>query len=250
MSTHGEETDYDTKTRLAVIIATYNEVENLPTLVQQIFERLPRAEILVIDDNSPDGTGKWCEEFSRSDTRLSLLHRPEKSGLGTAAVAGFRWALERDFELIATMDGDLSHDPSDLKSMVQLASVGPISGYDVMIGSRYIEGGKIENWPFWRRWTSRLANRLARTLLGLKTRDNTSAYRVYRREALAGIDLDEIKSPGYAYLEEILYRLQQSGFRANEYPITFRNRQHGRTKSNWREGLQFVRLLMRLAIGR
>ena len=226
-----------------MIIATYNEIENLPRLVREIVARLPDASILVIDDNSPDGTGEWVERESAGLPQLHLIKRSGKLGLGSATITGLQWGKTHGFDLIATMDGDFSHSPEDLVSLVATAAQDQP---DITIGSRYVAGGRIEGWSLFRHLTSRVTNGFVRIWLGLKTKDNTGAFRVYSKSALDRIELDQVQSEGYAYLSELLWRLKKAGAVAVESPITFRDRIAGKTKTNIRVGLQVFSNLLRL----
>lgn len=231
--------------RLLVVVATYNEIDNLPRLVLQISELLPDADVLVIDDASPDGTGNWCEQATAEFPRLSVLHRSAKLGLGTAAVAGFGYAKERGYDLVATMDADLSHDPKSLAEMFELSTQPDCAEIGVFVGSRYVTGGGTEGWPFIRRLASRTVNKFARTMLKLKTYDNSGAFRIYRSSALGKLDLQQLRSTDFAYLEEILWRLAKQDVAMMEYPILFRNRELGRSKTNPILGLRvFWQILM------
>jgi dolichol-phosphate mannosyltransferase len=234
--------------RTLVTLATYNEIENLPRLVSEIFRRLPEADILVIDDNSPDGTGRWCDEQAKVDERLRCLHRPRKQGLGSATIAGMRYALQRDYALVLNLDADFSHHPRYLPDLLAGMEREGELAVDVMIGSRYVPGGGIEGWPLRRRLMSRCVNTLARLLLGLKVKDCTGALRCYRTETLRRLDLDAIRSRGYAYLEEILWRLQRQGARIGETPIVFVDREKGQSKINAREALAVLWLVVRLGV--
>jgi dolichol-phosphate mannosyltransferase len=216
--------------RLVIVFATYNECETLPILVSQLHSQLPHARMIVIDDNSPDGTGRWCDEFSTQNSFLQVFHRHGKLGLGSATVSGLKQALEMDCVLIATMDSDLSHDPRSLRLMYELFCSGQFADFGVMIGSRYVTGGKIEGWPWYRRISSATVNLYCRIALGLQTKDNTSAFRIYRAAAIKAIDLDGLNCPGFAYLEELLVNLRSAGVSFMEYPITFKNRTTGKSK--------------------
>lgn len=213
----------------------------------QLSQHLPQAEVLVIDDASPDGTGNWCESVKDKFPHLRVVHRSGKLGLGSAAQVGFRWALERDYTLIATMDADLSHDPASLNEMVKLITDNPET--DVVIGSRYVAGGGTEGWPFHRKLASRVVNLWARTILRLSTRDNSGAFRVYRRRALESIDLDRLKSNDYAYLEEVLWRMRQQDLRFKEHPIVFRNRESGSSKTNAFLGVSVFWQILKMGLG-
>lgn len=235
--------------RLLTIIATYNEKENLPGLVEQLQRLIPETQILVIDDNSPDGTGTWCRDRATADASFQCIHRSGKLGLGSATIEGFRFALEQGFDLIATMDADFSHDPKSLRKMVDAMQEEANLAIGVAIGSRYIDGGAIEGWPFFRHLSSRLVNGFARLFLRLPTRDNSGAFRVYRRAALETIEIDRIQAQGYAYLEEILWRLHRQGVSMMEVPITFVDRTQGISKTSLSMGLQVFWHLFKIAVG-
>ena len=221
--------------RLLIVIATYNEVVSLPILVDQLQTALPAAQILVIDDNSPDGTGDWCNQEAEKNSQLRVIHRAGKLGLGTATLLGLQDAIAGGFEYVATLDADLSHDAVSLAAMVDLLVTDTTNQADVVIGSRYVRGGEIHGWPWYRRVSSYLVNQYSRLVLGLPTRDNTSAMRVYRTSALKNVDLTKVTSPGYAYLEEILMLLKQNGMHFREFPIVFKNRELGASKVNTKE---------------
>lgn len=232
------------RSRTLVVIATYNELENLPRLVSEILRFAPDADILVIDDNSPDGTGRWCDEAAVLEKRLQCLHRPQKAGLGTATLAGLQHGMKSGYDFIVTLDADFSHPPAALPNLRTMAS----SGYDLVIGSRYVPGGGIEGWPLLRRAMSRGVNWYARTLLRLPVRDCSGAFRCYSAAALSRIDLSRVRSRGYAYLEEILFRLKQAGAKIGETPIVFVDRQFGASKINWKEAVAALAIILRLAV--
>lgn len=234
---------------LLVVVATYNEIDNLPRLVHQITEILPSADILVIDDASPDGTGNWCEQAASKYPRMSVLHRDAKLGLGSAAITGFSFAAKKNYNLVATMDADLSHDPKSLAEMIAIADDPTNANVGVIIGSRYIEGGGTEGWPLSRRMASKAVNLFARIALRLKTRDNSGAFRVYRSTALHQLDMSKLKSSDFAYLEEILWRLSRKGITMKEYPILFRNRELGRSKTNPILGLKVFWQITMMGLG-
>lgn len=231
--------------RTLIAVATFNEIENLPRLVVGIREQLPEADILVIDDNSPDGTGRWCDEQASTDARLHVIHRAGKLGLGTATIAGLRFAIDEDYDFVVTMDADLSHDPSYLPQLVETAK-DPAAPADLVIGSRYVAGGGIEGWPLGRRVMSRCINWYARWMLGLRVRDCSGAYRCFRVDFLRGIDWSVIRSSGYSLLEEMLWLLQRRGARIREVPITFVDRTHGRSKISYREAFSAVWIIFKL----
>ena len=233
--------------RTLVVVATYNEVENLPRLVEQILAIAPDVDVLVIDDNSPDGTGDWCDRHTRDEPRLSCLHRPGKLGLGTATVAGFHAAIDGGYDFVVTMDADFSHDPKYLPAMRSRIAIEHLAN-DVVIGSRYVPGGGINGWPLHRRLMSRLVNTYARLLLGLSVKDCSGAFRCYRCETLRQLDLDQIRSRGYSYLEEILWLLKRRRARFDEIPIVFVDRVLGQTKINWREAVTALAVIGGLGV--
>ncbi len=208
-----------------VILPTYNEAENVLPLSQEVLAHAPDLEVLVIDDNSPDGTADRVEEAMRGEPRLHLLRRPEKLGLGSAYRAGFRFALDRDFERILTMDCDFSHKPRYLPAMLAASS-----SFDLVIGSRYVAKGGIENWPAARRALSAFANLYTRTLLRLPVRDCTSGYRCYQRRIFDVVDAFDVRVSGYSFLEEMVWRIHRAGFRIAEVPIVFEDRLRGVSK--------------------
>ena len=231
-----------------VTVATYNEMENLPRLVEEIFRFAPQVDILVIDDNSPDGTGQWCDRQQAANPRLACLHRPGKLGLGTATIAGMKYAIEHGYRFVLNMDADFSHQPKYLPAL--LDGMDPPGGppVDVMIGSRYIPGGGVEGWPLRRRLMSRAVNLYARWLLGLRPKDCSGAFRCYRTEMLARLDFDAIRSRGYSFQEEILWRLKRLGARFGEAPIVFVERQHGVSKIDAGEALAALRIIFALGV--
>jgi dolichol-phosphate mannosyltransferase len=230
-----------TEATTLIALATYNEIENLPELVDAILRAVPKAHVLVVDDNSPDGTGRWCDERTTSEPRLRYIYRESKLGLGSATIEAFRYACDRDYQTIATMDADWSHDPASLPELISTTARA-----DVVIGSRYCPGGLIAGWPLHRRVLSRFMNGLTHTLLHLPVRDTSGAFRAYRVAELRKIDLAAIKSSGYAYLEEILWQLDRVDATFAEVPITFHDRRAGRSKIGGREVLGKVRMLLRL----
>jgi dolichol-phosphate mannosyltransferase len=215
--------------RLLVVVPTYNESANLPLVVPAILQQDPRIEILVVDDNSPDGTGQLADEMAASTPRVHVLHRPGKAGLGKAYLAGFRWALDRDYDLIFEMDADFSHDPRFLGDFVRAASDA-----DVVIGSRYRTGVNVINWPISRLLLSIGANEYARWITGLPLADSTGGFKCFRREVLEAIDLEKVRSNGYAFQIEMSFRAWKKGFRVVEIPIVFTDRVEGQSKMNKR----------------
>ena len=233
-----------------IVIATYNEMENLPRLTEEITRYAPEADILVIDDNSPDGTGAWCDQRAASDERFHVIHREGKLGLGTATIAGLQYALEKDYAYALVMDADFSHHPRylpDLLAPMETEADGA-SPVDVVIGSRYTRGGGVEGWPLTRRWMSRLINWYARCLLGLRPRDCSGAFRCYRLSLLRKIDFGQIRSRGYSFQEEFLWRLKQHDARMAETPIVFVDRQRGESKINHREAIAALWILFVLGL--
>jgi dolichol-phosphate mannosyltransferase len=211
--------------RALVVLPTYNEKDNVVPLSEGILNASSNLEILVVDDNSPDGTGDVVSEMQASEPRLHLLRREGKLGLGTAYLAGFRYGLDRGYDYIFTMDGDRSHNPKYLSAMLQ-----SLEHNDMVIGSRYVPGGGIENWPIHRRILSAFANFYTRALLRITTQDCTSGYRGYSREVLETVDPFEVKSSGYSFLYEMAWRVTRSGFEIGEVPIVFEQRVAGDSK--------------------
>ena len=231
-----------------VAVATYNEIENLPMLVDEVFRYLPAADLLVIDDNSPDGTGRWCENRAEEDPRVRCLHREGKLGLGTAVIAAMKYALAGGYRHVLTMDADFSHPPKCLPAMFAGMNREDGSSVDVMIGSRYIPGGGVEGWPLKRHFMSRSVNLYARWLLALKPKDCSGNYRCYRTEVLARLDFDEVRSRGYSLQEEILWRLKRVGARFGETPIVFVERQRGKSKIDMNEAGNAIRIIFSLGM--
>lgn len=213
------------KRRILVALATYNEIENLPGLTDAILRVLPTADLLVVDDNSPDGSGRWCDERADCEPRIRCIHRTGKLGLGSATLEAMRYAIGNEYNVFVTIDADWSHDPAHLPALV-----AAIDHADVAIGSRYVAGGAIEGWPWHRRTMSRIVNVLSRKVLALPICDASGAFRAYRVAVLRNISLNSVRATGYAYLEEILWHLNQAGARFAEVPITFHERRAGRSK--------------------
>jgi dolichol-phosphate mannosyltransferase len=212
--------------RVWVILPTYNESENVEPLVEAVRERLPESRrVLIVDDNSPDGTGEIADRLASEHDDVAVLHRTAKEGLGPAYIAGFREALAGGADLVIEMDADFSHDPSYLPQL--LRAVGEA---DVVIGSRYVPGGGVTDWGPVRRFISRGGSAYARAVLGIEVRDLTGGFKCLRRRVLEGIDLDSITSLGYAFQVEVTYRAIQAGFQVVEIPIVFRDRTKGNSK--------------------
>ena len=211
--------------RILVILPAYNEAENVIELSELVLAQDARIHVLVVDDNSPDGTGDLVDGARQSEARLHLLRRPGKLGLGTAYLSGFRFGLEQNFDLIFTMDCDFSHNPSYLPGLI-----GLLAEHDMVIGSRYVPGGGIRNWPWPRRLLSRFANFYARILLRVEVHDCTAGYRGYRRKVLETVHPFQIRSSGYSFLEEMAWRVTRYGFSIGEVPIIFEQRVAGVSK--------------------
>jgi dolichol-phosphate mannosyltransferase len=226
-------------TRLLATLATYNERDNLQPLIRSILEFAPHADILVIDDNSPDGTGKLADELSAADRRIHVLHRPAKLGLGTATLAAMRFAIDNHYDLLLNLDGDFSHPPRFIPSLLK-----GMDNHDVMIGSRYVRGGGTQNWPLTRRILSRCVNALVRFLFRMPVNDASGAFRCYRVAMLRETRLDLVRSRGYSFQQEVLYRCHRAGCRLGETPILFENRRAGASKVNPREALRSISMLV------
>ncbi|MBV9616165.1 MAG: polyprenol monophosphomannose synthase [Ktedonobacteraceae bacterium] len=208
-----------------IIIPTYNEVENLQSLLADIFSYAPETHILIVDDNSPDGTGKLADEMSAQNPRISVMHRTGKLGLGTAYIAGFKYAIANGYDAAFEMDADFSHDPKYLPDFLKA-----IKSADLVIGSRYIKGGSTPNWSLLRRFISGGGNIYTRLVLGISVHDCTAGYRCYRREVLENLDLDTVQALGYAFQVEMAYRVFKKGYRIVETPIVFMDRRLGQSK--------------------
>ena len=236
--------------RTLVAIATYNEIENLPRLVEEVLRHVPQGDVLVVDDNSPDGTGRWCAERAAGEPRLNMIQRPGKLGLGTAVAEAVHYAEQRDYELLVTMDADFSHSPAAIPELIHCVEGDGSRPIDLAIGSRYVGGGRIQGWPWRRRWMSRMVNAYARFWLGLSPRDCSGGFRCYRLAALRRIDLSQMRSRGYSFLEELLWLLEQEGATIRETPIVFVDRRHGKSKIDLREAWSTLWILFRLGMGR
>jgi dolichol-phosphate mannosyltransferase len=208
-----------------VITPTYNEAVNLPTLIPQVLHQSTDIEILIIDDNSPDGTAAIVKDLQAKNPRVHLIERPRKMGLGTAYVAGFKFAIEHKYDYVFEMDADFSHNPKELLNFLL-----KIQEYDLVIGSRYIRGVSVVYWPFRRLLLSYFANLYTRVVTGLPVKDATAGFKCYRREVLENINLDELRSNGYAFQIEMNYKAWKKGFRLCEIPIIFVDRDRGVSK--------------------
>ncbi|WP_237198938.1 polyprenol monophosphomannose synthase [Rothia nasimurium] len=212
--------------RVLTVIPTYNEKENLPIVVERLRAAVPDCDILVVDDNSPDGTGQLADSMAAEDSYINVLHRTVKDGLGGAYLAGFDWGLEAGYDVLVEMDADCSHQPEQLPLLLQAIE----GGADLAIGSRYVPGGKTKNWPLHRQILSRGANLYTRLILGTKVKDITAGYRAYRREALQKLNLEGIDSKGYVFQVDLAWRSEQAGLKIVEVPITFVEREIGSSK--------------------
>ncbi len=231
---------------MLIIIPTYNERDNLSTLIEQIHQMLPAADVLVVDDNSPDGTGLLAEALAAKNKRIQVLRRPGKMGLGTAYIAGFRRALAEGYDYVFEMDADFSHDPCYLPAMLAAAQ----GGAGLVIGSRRVPGGGTENWGLGRQLLSAGGSLYARTVLGLGVRDVTAGFKCFRREVLAAIDLDAVKSEGYSFQIEMTYRTVRLGFRVTEVPIIFVDRRVGQSKMSRRIFAEALLMVFRLRLAK
>lgn len=231
--------------RILIITPTYNERENLRAIVQESQASLPGADNLIVDDNSPDGTGQLAEAMAAKNARVHVLHRPGKLGLGTAYLAGFRFALERDYAYIFEMDADFSHDPKYLPMLLAAAR----EGADLVIGSRYVADGGTANWGLGRKLISRGGSFYARTILSVKVRDLTAGFVCYRRRVLEQLPLERVQSNGYSFQIEMKYRAIQAGFRVEEIPILFIDRRVGASKMSRSIVFEALTRVWRLRLG-
>jgi len=214
--------------KVLVIIPTYNESDNILTTIQQVFDAAPKVDVLVVDDNSPDQTGKLVKKLMKTEKRVNLLAREKKEGLGTAYVAGFKYALERDYDRIIEMDADLSHDPAEIPNFIEASKKA-----DVVVGSRYLNGANVVHWPIRRLLLSYGANIYSRIITGVPLNDTTSGFKCFRREVLEAVDLDAVHSGGYSFQLEMNVRAYYKGFKVVEIPIIFVDRTLGRSKMNF-----------------
>ncbi len=226
-----------------VIIPTFNEADNIALVVARTLAAAPDLDILVIDDNSPDGTGVLADRLARQQPRLHVLHRERKLGLGTAYIAGFKYAVNRKYDLIFEMDADLSHDPKYLPDFIEAAATA-----DLVIGSRYLNGVNVVNWPLRRLLLSYCANVYARLVTGMPVRDLTSGFKCFRREVLESLDLTRISSEGYAFQVEIPFRVWKKGFVLREIPIVFTDRTCASTKMDSRVIVEAVWIVWKMRL--
>ena len=228
-----------------VVMPTYNEAGNINLAVQRLFEHNPSVDLLVVDDSSPDGTGSLADAIALKDKRVTVLHRSGKQGLGAAYLAGFQLAFNQGYEVVVEMDADGSHRAQDLPKLLQKSP-----DYDLVIGSRYIRGGKTQNWPLHRQWLSRGGNLYARVMLGSKLNDMTAGFRTFRTSFLKTMDLGSINAKGYSFQIEMAYRTLQSGGTAVEVPITFIEREIGVSKMSSDIVKEALMLMTKLGIKR
>jgi dolichol-phosphate mannosyltransferase len=232
-----------------IVVPTYNERENLPALVQRLLSLPVPLDLLVVDDDSPDGTGKLADELAVKHPVIHVLHRPEKNGLGRAYLAGFKWALEREYEFIFEMDGDFSHNPDDIPKFLEAAHDA-----DLVLGSRYLNGIRIINWPLRRLMLSKFAANYVQIITGMPLTDPTGGYKCFRRRALQAIDLDQVRSNGYSFQIEVTHKIWRQGLKVVEVPIIFTDRFLGKSKMTGRivrEALVMVwRLLLQNKLSR
>jgi dolichol-phosphate mannosyltransferase len=235
----------DAVRRAVICLPTYDERENLAPIVEAIHATVPAVDVLVIDDDSPDGTGRLADELAARDPRVKVLHRAEKQGLGRAYLAGFAWALERGYGLVLEMDADFSHDPRHLPALLAAAQDA-----DLVLGSRYVPGGGTVNWGLGRRLISRGGSVYARAILGVRVRDLTGGFKCFRREVLEAVDLPSVECSGYAFQIELTYRALRRGFRVVEVPIVFVDRRVGRSKMSRRIVLEAMRKVWSMRFSR
>jgi len=220
--------------QIAAIIPTYNEAENLPKLVSALFSLPLELRVLIVDDSSPDGTGAVADRLAAGDSRVRVLHREGKLGLRSAYIAGIRWALEEQADAVLQMDADFSHDPLRIPAMAE-----QLATHDMVLGSRYVPGGSVDlQWPAWRKGLSAFANFYARTILGMRLHDVTTGFRLWRRQTLLGMPLDQIRSNGYVFLVEMVYVAYCLEYRIGEVPIYFADRKWGQSKMTLRIQLE------------
>ena len=229
--------------RLLVSLATYNEAGNLAALIAEVHKVVPHADVLVIDDNSPDGTGRIADDLAAADPRVHVLHRPGKLGLGTATLAAMNYAMEHGYDYLQNMDADFSHAPRYLP----LIHAG-MTSHDVMIGSRYVPGGATENWPAARKVISQSVNALVKFLFRMPVKDASGAFRCYRVATLRTAHLEQTRSRGYSFQQEVLFRCRKAGARLGEVPIVFENRRAGASKVNKREAARSIGMIVYLGL--
>lgn len=230
--------------KITVVIPTYNERQNIGPLIDKILGLgIKNLSIIVVDDNSPDGTGKLVDKIAEKKKGIMVIHRPRKLGLGSAYKAGFQKALKQSSQILVTMDADFSHDPNELPKLLK-----EINGHDIVVGSRYVKGGKIIGFNSWRSILSAMAQKTCRILLNLNTHDSTSGFRVYKTKAIQGIDFFSIKAEGYSFLIEAIFRCQKKGFLIKEVPIVYQMRREGSSKISQNEIVKALVTVTRLKV--
>ncbi|MGW9405004.1 polyprenol monophosphomannose synthase [Arthrobacter sp. NPDC055585] len=212
--------------RVLTIIPTYNEIESLPKTLQRLRTAVPDSDVLIADDNSPDGTGAYADKQAALDPQVHVLHRKGKEGLGAAYIAGFRWGLENGYDVLVEMDADGSHKPEQLPLLLEASAAGA----DLVIGSRWVSGGSVVNWPLHRKLLSRAGSTYSRLMLGIPVRDITAGYRAFRRSTLEKLDLSAVESVGYGFQVDMTFRVARLGLKITEVPITFVEREFGASK--------------------
>lgn len=231
-----------------IITPTYNEMDNISRLIPELLDRYDNLDILIVDDNSPDGTGTYVEELSKQNSRIKIIKRSRKLGLGTAYIAGFKYAIQHDYEYIFEMDADFSHDPKEIKNFLEAANQ-----YDLILGSRYVRGVNVINWPMRRLLLSYFANKYTRFITGMPIQDATGGFKCFKRKVLESINLDQIGSNGYAFQIEMTFKVWKKGFKVGEIPIVFVDRVKGTSKMSKkivREAIFMVwKLRIRSALG-
>lgn len=228
-----------------VVVPTYNEADNLGGFTRAVLRQLPDTELLIVDDASPDGTGRLADEIARREPRVHALHRPVKLGLGSAYVTGFGWGLERGYQRFFEMDADFSHDPAYLPAFTAALD----EGNDVVVGSRNVSGGAVEGWGVGRHLLSKGGSLYSRSILGLQVHDMTTGYKAYTRQALERLDIQSIRSNGYAFQIETTYRAVKRGLRVLEIPIVFVDRRVGKSKMSGRDAWEAVTAVWRMRFG-
>ena len=226
-----------------IIIPTYNELENLPRLLPEVLSKDESIDVLIVDDNSPDGTAAFVESQMKNNNRIHLIKRQSKQGLGTAYIAGFKYALQNNFQLVFEMDADFSHDPKEIPRFLD-----EIKNSDVILGSRYINGVNVINWPLRRLLLSSFANLYTRVITGLPVHDSTGGYKCFRRDVLEAIDLDRVTSNGYAFQIEMTFKAWKKGFKVKEIPIIFVDRVKGKSKMSRKIVREAVTMVWKLRL--
>jgi len=231
---------YEGLGRVVMVVPTYNESMNLRWIVERVRTAQPGVDVMVVDDNSPDGTGKLAEELAAEDPQVQVVHRTEKAGLGAAYLNGFRVALDQGYDVVGEMDADGSHQPEQLHRLLD-----GLQDADLVIGSRWVRGGSVVNWPLFRKLLSVLGNLYVRILLGISVRDATAGYRLFRRTTLQAIDLDSVESTGYVFQTDLAWRTVRAGLRVREVPIEFVERERGDSKMSGSVAAESLRQVTR-----